>query len=1201
MKLHSLKWTKLVLLAACVSLGLAGLGFSALDISPGHLRLIGVLQDDARTSRDNLQPVIMPAGFTTVEPTAVSADGGKAVSGNGIKNYRQPDGAERELLLAGLADRIRAMQAGDFVRDQAALAGYFELREKSGATMLAGVDSLAGLLPVPRDAVEELEPNGDWELAQQLVLGDTLSGAGVPFEDVDVFKFEAEAGQYVRIEALPLETDVYGMGYVIVRLFAPDSTQVQGGFYTLYEDVAVRSEDVSGRLVWPGGNLVGASLEEAGTYYVVVETYPGDIRWLDSETQVQGEGVNNDEIAYRLTVNTLATGRIDGLVLDDRGGPVEGAVVQFWSYDGVGGARAVTGSDGGFVQNLPAGKWGVNIEGPEGGPYPSGQPQQEFSFKGGDIAVTFELARGVVFSGRVETSRGELAPHVGFSLIDTGKGQYRWGQSDENGTFSVAVFPGTFSIHLHTGNIYPKQPVTDSVAITSDTSYVITLETGYRVSGRLHDAANRTLDGTRITFYGELDLRTVYTSEDGSYGLNLLEGTYRAEVWPRAELLVPQQATGPYEITSDTELDIQLARGGVIGGTVYDDRGNPVEDAQVNLWSVENWEDPGAPSDSIRYAADGVIYFEEQGQDNYPDLVDPMQRYSDGSDGSMSRYYNLRTDSSGQWRTALLAGDYAVDVAAPHPYPSQRVKVGTFTLADGSIADAGRVEVAFGVLFSGTVMLDASTPLAWSGFKLVPESDGKNYIPEGGEDYGNMVQSGRIHWVSTGETGEFSVQIVPGTYDLVFDSRGSQQMFPPQRFAGLVLEADTRKDITLEAGHVVSGRVVSETGEALASSRLDFYESTGAWRAAVFSGSDGEFAARLVAGDYNMLISPAKGYFPDSSSYALSIESDIQIEVVLRPGVRVHGRVTASDGHPLGGIMVQLVPHFSWPSGSESDHISFASFASFSASDSSAGSDAIINPIYPIGPPIPVQRSQFVGYSDSDGYWEVIVRPGAYDIFASPSFGGFANAFLPNIFCSGETEVNLVLEQAEIVFEGMVTDKGGQPAPGSLVSLFDPKNGDHVSAFTDDAGRFQIDLPMGDYEIFIEGPSGSGELPTSEHLKLDSDTQVNIQLGRGLLENGPSGPQLPRAFALSQNSPNPFNPSTTISYALEQQAQVTLAVYDLRGRTVAVLVDRVQDEGDYDVQWNGKDRSGRQLSSGVYMYRLSAGQFRMTRKMVLLK
>ena len=193
------------------------------------------------------------------------------------------------------------------------------------------------------------------------------------------------------------------------------------------------------------------------------------------------------------------------------------------------------------------------------------------------------------------------------------------------------------------------------------------------------------------------------------------------------------------------------------------------------------------------------------------------------------------------------------------------------------------------------------------------------------------------------------------------------------------------------------------------------------------------------------------------------------------------------------------------------------------------------------------------------------------------------------------------MERADIVLRGQVTDQEGRPAPGTLISMFDPESGGHMSAFTDESGQFRLDLPAGDYEMLIEGPGGSNVQPTTERLQLDADRQVLIQLGHGLLGQEPGGPKLPRAFALGQNVPNPFNPSTTISYALEEQAMVKLSVYDIRGRTVVVLVNRVQEEGDYDVQWDGTDHAGRQLASGIYIYRLQAGSNQMTRKMVMIK
>ncbi|HUU26221.1 MAG TPA: S8 family serine peptidase [archaeon] len=98
--------------------------------------------------------------------------------------------------------------------------------------------------------------------------------------------------------------------------------------------------------------------------------------------------------------------------------------------------------------------------------------------------------------------------------------------------------------------------------------------------------------------------------------------------------------------------------------------------------------------------------------------------------------------------------------------------------------------------------------------------------------------------------------------------------------------------------------------------------------------------------------------------------------------------------------------------------------------------------------------------------------------------------------------------------------------------------------------------------------------------------------------------RLPRSFELAQNAPNPFNPSTTISYNLpreEKELHVRLTVFDLRGRKVAELVDATQGGGSYSVTWNGTDSQGRPLSSGVYFYRITAGDYKAVRKMVLIK
>ncbi|MFH1068656.1 MAG: cohesin domain-containing protein, partial [Candidatus Glassbacteria bacterium] len=97
---------------------------------------------------------------------------------------------------------------------------------------------------------------------------------------------------------------------------------------------------------------------------------------------------------------------------------------------------------------------------------------------------------------------------------------------------------------------------------------------------------------------------------------------------------------------------------------------------------------------------------------------------------------------------------------------------------------------------------------------------------------------------------------------------------------------------------------------------------------------------------------------------------------------------------------------------------------------------------------------------------------------------------------------------------------------------------------------------------------------------------------------------LPKAYALSQNSPNPFNPSTTIAYAVPDGAgavRVALAVYNLRGQKVVTLVDELKEAGEYKVTWDGINQGGQKVSSGVYFYRMTAGDYSAVRKMVILK
>jgi len=94
---------------------------------------------------------------------------------------------------------------------------------------------------------------------------------------------------------------------------------------------------------------------------------------------------------------------------------------------------------------------------------------------------------------------------------------------------------------------------------------------------------------------------------------------------------------------------------------------------------------------------------------------------------------------------------------------------------------------------------------------------------------------------------------------------------------------------------------------------------------------------------------------------------------------------------------------------------------------------------------------------------------------------------------------------------------------------------------------------------------------------------------------------VPGQIVIHQNYPNPFNPKTTLHYDLPEDAMVNITIYDMMGRVVSNLVSSQQNAGYKSIQWNGTNDAGQPVSAGLYMYTIQAGEFRQTKKMVLLK
>ena len=130
----------------------------------------------------------------------------------------------------------------------------------------------------------------------------------------------------------------------------------------------------------------------------------------------------------------------------------------------------------------------------------------------------------------------------------------------------------------------------------------------------------------------------------------------------------------------------------------------------------------------------------------------------------------------------------------------------------------------------------------------------------------------------------------------------------------------------------------------------------------------------------------------------------------------------------------------------------------------------------------------------------------------------------------------------------------------------------------------------------------SADLTLTEILLVDKYTQlVPVTLGL-TVATVVTRTESPKAFELADAAPNPFNPSTTISYQVPQSAHITLAVYNLLGQEVDRLVDKVMVPGHYTAVWNDTNVQGLTVASGIYLYRLSSSTgFSETKRVTLLK
>lgn len=277
------------------------------------------------------------------------------------------------------------------------------------------------------------------------------------------------------------------------------------------------------------------------------------------------------------------------------------------------------------------------------------------------------------------------------------------------------------------------------------------------------------------------------------------------------------------------------------------------------------------------------------------------------------------------------------------------------------------------------------------------------------------------------------------------------------------------------------------------------------------------------------------------------------------------------------------------------------------------GSDAA-NPEYiyvALAPSTPISSTnkpmKIIRLTDESEYWKSITDglPDRYvaDLMVSPHdfkevyvvLSGFGTSHLYRTQDAGDTWIDI---------------GQGLPDVPSHAVIVDPIYGDNIY-FGNDLGVY-VSLDKGDTwsEFQVGMPTAAIVMDLSisnSNRKLRAVTHGNGVFERSLLNQGiitnieDDEPNIPVNFELKQNYPNPFNPETNIQFSITKNEKVTITIYNTLGQQVRKLVNKEFPPGSHIIKWNGRDNFGNKVSSGTYIYRITAGKHESSKKMILIK
>ena len=254
--------------------------------------------------------------------------------------------------------------------------------------------------------------------------------------------------------------------------------------------------------------------------------------------------------------------------------------------------------------------------------------------------------------------------------------------------------------------------------------------------------------------------------------------------------------------------------------------------------------------------------------------------------------------------------------------------------------------------------------------------------------------------------------------------------------------------------------------------------------------------------------------------------------------------------------------------------------------------------------------------SDQNGDYTMGVMPGTLNMVSAYIEGYSVSSPMSGAYLSVTVGQNETVSDLDFEFSpdggttsisGTVTYSDGSPAPNVYVAAenyFEESPEGFLITHTDGSGNFEFaNILEGEFHmgVYKDGYSSTPPMRTFYLMYGQSLTGQDYVLSPGTGVDMAENILKPITIRLAQNYPNPFNPTTHINFELPEAENVQILIYNAAGQQIKTLTNSQFSAGKHQVEWNGKDNSGRKVSSGVYFYQLKTNGFNKVMKMILAK